>query len=36
MSDFIQSLPDGAVLLYSAITAVSAFVGWVIGRIKKN
>lgn len=36
MSDFITSLPDGAVLLYSAITAVSAFIGWVVGRIKRR
>ncbi len=36
MKEILQDLPNGAVLLYTAITAVSAFVGWFLGSIRKK
>lgn len=36
MKEILTDLPNGAVLLYTAITAVSAFIGWLFGSIKKK
>lgn len=36
MNELGEILKEGGILLYSAISAVSAFVGWFIGKIKRK